>query len=732
MLTIGHIRTAPMDKATAQQMWFEVKEDMNQIYNNNAKSLFFEKLYRKAYNLVLQKHGDLLYNGVTEMIRSHLKKEAERLVATPKEHLMAELLKGWQHHRTASLIFKDIFMYLDRVYVPVHNKAKVFELGLLSFRDVVLYNDGIRLCLRGLLLAKVREERAGNIIDRDTMRSVLSVFSELSSIDGTHVYRVDFEDHFLKETETYYRSEALKYLSENSCPEYLLQSEQRIQEEGERVIHYLSQSTGTKLSEILLNQLIAKHTVALLNMETSGINWMLRDNKMDDLKRLYRLFSKATDVLKNSQPLDALRNAVGDYTKRSGFEIVAKYEEVNDPITFIKEVLALEWKMEEILQKCFRGEKKSEKKIQDAFDEFLNKDTRGASSLSLYLDHLMKGDLKDVTIEDIESTVERAVSIFRHLQDKDIFENFYRIHFARRLLSGKSISQESERQVITQLQKECGHQYTTKLAMMFSDIKQSREIMEAFHGSGLAQGHPVDLDVTVLTTGHWPGSPVPQCQLPLDVTGGRDAYQTFYNQKYGGRKLTWQTHMGSAILKANLPLGTRDLNVSTYQMCILVLFNTHSSLTLDVIRKACEIPEIEMRRHLLSLCTPKIRLVLKTSKGKGIEDNDVFTLNTKFTHNKRRIKVPLISTKEVVPLEVRRVPETVEEDRRHLIEAAIVRVMKARRRLTLNDLVAEVTRQLSKRFSPQPVVIKKRIESLIEREFIERDDDDRTYFSYIA
>ena len=46
--------------------------------------------------------------------------------------------------------------------------------------------------------------------------------------------------------------------------------------------------------------------------------------------------------------------------------------------------------------------------------------------------------------------------------------------------------------------------------------------------------------------------------------------------------------------------------------------------------------------------------------------------------------------------------------------------MKARRVLDHNTIISEVTRQLSGRFMPNPAVVKKRIESLIEREFLER------------
>ena len=61
-------------------------------------------------------------------------------------------------------------------------------------------------------------------------------------------------------------------------------------------------------------------------------------------------------------------------------------------------------------------------------------------------------------------------------------------------------------------------------------------------------------------------------------------------------------------------------------------------------------------------------------------------------------------------------PASVEEDRRHLVEASIVRIMKARKTLDHNNLVAEVTRQLSIRFVPTPNFIKQRVESLIERD----------------
>lgn len=72
----------------------------------------------------------------------------------------------------------------------------------------------------------------------------------------------------------------------------------------------------------------------------------------------------------------------------------------------------------------------------------------------------------------------------------------------------------------------------------------------------------------------------------------------------------------------------------------------------------------------------------------------------------------------------------VEQDRKPQIEAAIVRIMKDRRTLDHNLLIAEVSTQLSPLFLPNITDIKVRIESLIDRDFLMRVDD-RTY-SYIA
>lgn len=75
--------------------------------------------------------------------------------------------------------------------------------------------------------------------------------------------------------------------------------------------------------------------------------------------------------------------------------------------------------------------------------------------------------------------------------------------------------------------------------------------------------------------------------------------------------------------------------------------------------------------------------------------------------------------------------EKVTEDRAHAIEATVVRIMKSKKSMDVNTLMNEVLASLHM-FKPQPPIIKKRIEHLIDREFLKRDENDKTILIYLA
>ena len=71
-----------------------------------------------------------------------------------------------------------------------------------------------------------------------------------------------------------------------------MKAEDRIKQEQERVAHYLHSSTEEKLLRVCDQQLLEVPEAALLEKENSGCEALLRDNKTDDLSRMYRLFAR--------------------------------------------------------------------------------------------------------------------------------------------------------------------------------------------------------------------------------------------------------------------------------------------------------------------------------------------------------------------------------------------------------------------------------------------------------
>uniref|UniRef100_A0A7S3PYP2 Cullin family profile domain-containing protein n=1 Tax=Chaetoceros debilis TaxID=122233 RepID=A0A7S3PYP2_9STRA len=749
-----------MDRHGAEKLWLNLASAMNEIHNRNSSSLSFEELYRAAYNLVIQKHGTLLYKGVTDKLSEQLLATAERLSSAPDSTLLEEVSASFQEHVTTMAMVRDILMYMDRTYVTQQKSRPVFELGLHLYRIIVWEHENVMNRVTELLLQAIANERAGLLTDdRTLLKANLTMLQQLGMADHSNVYERDFDGVFLGTTQEFYQNESSAYLAENSASDYVNKAVSRLGEEKARSEALaLPPTTEVPLFQMLETELIERHAKTLVIIENSGFAVLLKDDtKINVMKDMYDLFARVPSSV------EFLREALCERVMADGKALVADQDRgASDPSTFIRGVLKMDERYKNVVEVAFRGEAKSKKRLKESFENFLNSDTRAASYLAVYADDLLRSGLKGATEEEVTKLLNNVILVFRYISDKDVFESFYKQHLAKRLLSGRSVSDDAEKSMVSLLKAECGYQFTSKLEGMFNDMRISRDTRDAYklHKRNSVQAAAskknVDLDVDVLTTGYWPSQKVPMCTLPEPVDIAIKHFSGFYLDKHTGRKLQWQTSTGSAEIRAVFGKGPNfrrhDLCVSTYQMCILMLFNDNDTLTLREIARDTNIPSMELKRHLISLCTPKHRVLRKGSKGKGISgENDKFTFNVDYTSKLKRVKIPLVSMKDASrsgkkgdgskagmesnPNEAvaeGKLPALVEEERRHLVEAATVRIMKARKTLKHNDLIAEVTKQLSSRFVPSPQFIKKRIAGLIERDYLERDENDHRLYSYVA
>lgn len=170
-------------------------------------------------------------------------------------------------------------------------------------------------------------------------------------------------------------------------------------------------------------------------------------------------------------------------------------------------------------------------------------------------------------------------------------------------------------------------------------------------------------------------------------------------------------------------------------------FERKQELTYEEIRELTNIPESDLKRQLQSIAVaPRLRLLVKVPMSKEIQSGDRFMLNDKFKLPTTKVKVLTVSLgsakleqkKTEQAEESEEVKANIEEGRKHLVNAAVVRIMKSRQTVSHNELVAELVKQLHGRFQPLTVLIKQRIEDLIEKEYLKRDSEQIGVYHYIA
>lgn len=257
---------------------------------------------------------------------------------------------------------------------------------------------------------------------------------------------------------------------------------------------------------------------------------------------------------------------------------------------------------------------------------------------------------------------------------------------------------------------------------------------------------PFTLHVSVLTSSNWPPSTLlsPPLTFPPPLLPALEHYQTFYDSRHSGRRLTWQGLLGSADLKVRTRKGQWEVNLSTLCLVVLLAFSDlppGDILSYDDLKAQTSLPDAELGRTLQSLACGKHRLLVKHPKGRDIGREDTFQFNESFSSPLARIKILQIAPSSsssssssasasasasgpgsssilhggVENAQEREETERqIDEERKHQIEACIVRIMKDRKTMRHNDLVSEVAHQLAKRFVAAVPMIKKRIEGLID------------------
>lgn len=712
--------------------------------NQNRSNILIPKPKRDISANGAQLVGLELYKKLREFLCSylvHLLKDGQDLM---DENVLQFYTKQWEGYQFSSRVLNDVCGYLNRHWVKRECEEghkgiyEIYQLALVTWRDHLFQK--LHKQVTNAVLKLIERERNGESINTRLVSGVINCYVQLGLNEddlasrslNLSVYKESFENQFLEDTERFYVNESTEFLKNNPVTEYMKKVDQRLQEERKRVRMYLHETTNDKLAATCERVLITKH----LDIFYAEFQNLLETDKDDDLARMYLLVSRV------QSGLGELKTLLEKHIVQQGLDAIDKCGEaaLNDPKIYVNAILEVHKKYNALVIRSFCNNSGFVAALDKACGRFINNNSvtmhnnsssKSPELLAKFCDLLLKKSSKNPEEAELEDTLNQVMIMFKYIEDKDVFQKFYSKMLAKRLVQHMSASDDAEASMISKLKQACGFEYTSKLQRMFQDIGVSKDLNESFRKHLTYSNEPLDIDfsIQVLSSGSWPFQQSFNFSLPTELERSIHRFTTFYSAQHSGRKLNWLYNMSKGELVTNCFKNRYTLQASTFQMAVLLQFNLAESWTVMQLSDSTQIKPDFLIQVLQILL--KSKLLQSSDDEADLNNGSVISLYTGYKNKKLRVNINM-PMKTELKLEQETTHKHIEEDRKLLIQAAIVRIMKMRKSLKHQQLVAEVLNQLSLRFKPRVHVIKRCIDILIEKEYLERKEGQKDTYSYLA
>lgn len=703
--------------------------------------------------------GNDLYHKISEWLQD---RSIHLYTNLSKSDILPEFNKLWTRYFNTTRSIDHIFDYLNRYWI---RNQKDLGRNVYNIREIscMKFYENIFLPSRDLLLTcffdytqRIRQHYLSDMNDDMDSFISLNVKTFVSAIHTMSKNVTQYEDVFLNHFENPYRSILSQTFTRsandifqvsqfdiNSISDCITQVTRIIQIETEHIIPLMPSFDLQKLEKLLNDALISPN----IHILDQGFIPLLSacDNSLIPLSKCYSLILRLP-----SHEMEAFRRRFEEFiisyvSKQWNVEIISSLDiKTMDPKSFIKSINDMHRYILGICTQAFHQDTSFTATLDKAFRYIIDQIPKAPEILARYCDQVMRKDVMSITQEQIDSFYHETILIFKYTENKDIFQGFYINYLAKRLVTEASANQDMELAMIGNLKDLCGIEYANKLSRMFSDVSISKELKDVFQktDSGTIKTFP-DFNPMVLSAGSWPLSSDPSTllTLPEQMAAQIEAFETFHKKRHTGRKLQWLYGLCRGEIQAKFPRSnngdkntstTYTFNASLFQMMILMLFSNQNSgdLSVEEIQKSLGIPHDQLMNTIIQLIQVNL-LILSNGSIDEISLNSVVSLNINYSNSKIKVNInipPKVEQKK----DVEDTFKTIEEDRKMLIQAAIVRIMKANQIMKHVILVGDVISCLSNRFKPSISDIKKCIDILIEKEYLERQADNPEMIRYVA
>ncbi|XP_063611017.1 cullin-2-like [Penaeus indicus] len=737
-----------------EEVWGDLVETVQQVVTmGSIKRSVWNTRFSDVYSLCVafpEPLAERLYTETKRLLEIHVRQLYCEVEEQSEENLLAEYHRFWIQFSKGTQYLNHLYSYLNSQHIQKQKFSdadltygsmqmdmseqllEIGELGLEIWQREMIRPLQKRLV--GVLLMGIQQDRTAAATDAptSTIRGVIHSFVDVNMYkkkSTLRLYESIFEGALLRETGSFYQKEASALLQDCNVSQYMECVIARLAEEELRATKFLPPSSHQRVVKEVQDRMVADH-LATVHAETGS---MVSAERTRDLSNMYTLLRPVPNGL------TVLVHHVKDHIKQQGLQAVTSLKGDNIPAQFVESLLEVHKKYRTMIMDVFHNDQQFVGALDKAFESVVNHRgntkvvCRSPELLARYCDTLLKKSTKGLNESEVDDKLGHSITIFKYIDDKDVFQKFYARMLAKRLIQQQSQSMDSEEAMINKLKQACGYEYTSKLHRMFTDMSVSSDLNQKFNeflkSKGKSHELGINFSINVLQAGAWPlgQTSITPFAVPQELEKSVQTFETFYHSHFSGRKLTWLHHLCQGELKVSHSKRTYLITMSTFQMAMLLMFEKVDSLTCNELQTHTHLNDEQFNKFLQSLLDSKLLM----TDGEELRGETVVRLNTDYSNKRTKFKISVAPQREQQH-EAEQTHSAVEEDRKLYLQAAIVRIMKARKLLKHTMLIQEVISQSRARFAPQIPMIKKCIELLIDKQYLERTPNSTDEYSYVA
>lgn len=773
-VAIKMVKRNPPVFTTFDTAWIIIGEALDNIFDDNTKTVSFEEVYRVVYDVVLTGNANDFYSKLSLYLEEKLtglrKSTLEGIHKSDKIMFMDLLYQFWTSHKYHFKLIGDLMIYFDKVYCAPMRKLQVIDLCLSVFAHTVLLplKEQIPTTFNATLDEIRSHCISSNGIITEEDQIVINKFKEIVNMmelilinedSKSTFYSTIFEPLLLKNTKEFYTT-AIDWQSMSTL-EIFHKVETLIPLERGLSTSYLNDDTCHKMNS-LLEEVLLKGKVT--DIVESLVSIAVSKEDFELLQKILLL------VVNNDLYANNCNNAIKAYI----FNDLEKKINIDQSIKR-KTTIGIKW-VDQLLDKYVyyhqhlsnlhfpmdRDGKLVGVLLNESFGQYLNVNTKQSIE---YICHFTDSKLKlvptlQLSVDHIKDQLLQVIKFFKLLSEKDELIESYRLQLSKRLLQQR-YTHELETFMIKQFSDELGSFLTVNIESMLKDITISVDIsrsMKAMSGNKITTDGLTHFEFwpNVLTMTAWPFQRMNEQEeqdiiLPSIMRRQLKEFANVYKKRYSQRILKWCHSLG--LVEVMYWFGEDKTNLRPYNLVlpfysalVFLLFvldegeqSSNGPWTLERIQSATGMPQEEVTRQLVSLAiAPRFRILKKNPAGLIIHPTDTFSINEDFKSLTETVKVKTVNITSGTATSQRKgkalddtSQRTLERDRLMTTNATVVRVMKQNKTLLETELFEKCKSVIESHFSLKKETFQRSLHYLVDKEYLAIDPDDPQLYRYL-